>query len=218
MSANKIKTPILPKSLDYEEVYEPAEDSFLMLDALEKELDSLRSLNPLLCLEIGSGSGILSTGLATVMKETNCAFMCTDVNPVACAATKATARENGVDLTVVRTNGVDGLLPFLKRVKVDIVLCNPPYVATVDEEADKHDLSAAWAGGDRGMNLTSRVLELLPEVLSEVGACYMVVEQCNKPREVEEFAKSLGLEHSCVLQRKAGRELLSIYKFFNRNQ
>ena len=218
MSVNKIKTPILPKSLDYEEVYEPAEDSFLMLDALEKELDFLRRMNPLLCLEVGSGSGILSTGLATVMKETDCLFLCTDVNPVACKASKATAVENGVDLTVVRTNGIDGLSPFLKRVKVDIVLCNPPYVATVDEEADKFDLSAAWAGGDRGMNLTSRVLELLPEILSEVGAGYMVVEQCNKPKEVEAFAEKLGIEQSCVLQRKAGRELLSIYKFTLRKQ
>ena len=37
---------------DYESVYEPLEDTFLFLDALEKDINYLNSLNPLFVFEI----------------------------------------------------------------------------------------------------------------------------------------------------------------------
>ena len=100
----KIKTPDLShlSADDYEDVYEPAEDSFLMLDALEHDLQEIRDLRPTLCLEIGTGSGILSVGLASVLNE-SCHFLATDVNPKACKAATRTALRNGVNLDVVRT-------------------------------------------------------------------------------------------------------------------
>jgi hypothetical protein len=38
---------------DYEHIYEPAEDSFIFLDALEEDADDLRQLQPDVCVEIG---------------------------------------------------------------------------------------------------------------------------------------------------------------------
>ena len=53
----KISEPIIPlDSRDFENVYEPAEDTFLFMDALEKDLPFLRKLSPSIVLELGSVS------------------------------------------------------------------------------------------------------------------------------------------------------------------
>lgn len=38
---------------DYDLVYEPAEDTFILLDALEQDADELKRLRPSICLEVG---------------------------------------------------------------------------------------------------------------------------------------------------------------------
>ncbi|CAK5082060.1 unnamed protein product [Meloidogyne enterolobii] len=50
-------------------VYPPSEDTFLLIDALSKEKDVIISLNPLICLEIGCGSGIVSCFLQKLLKN-----------------------------------------------------------------------------------------------------------------------------------------------------
>ena len=49
--------------------------------------------------------------------------------------------------------------------KVDVLVFNPPYVETDEEEASAAQVSGvierAWAGGAAGMVVTSRVLEMV---------------------------------------------------------
>lgn len=54
---------------DYEDVYEPSQDSFLFMDALENDVNLIKKLKPLVCVEVGSGSGVLSCFLATLLQE-----------------------------------------------------------------------------------------------------------------------------------------------------
>ncbi|CAG8569222.1 8_t:CDS:2 [Funneliformis caledonium] len=67
-----IPTPNLDhiSSKDYENVYEPAEDTFLLLDALEKDAELLRNeIAPCISLEIGSGTGCVSTFLGKILGD-----------------------------------------------------------------------------------------------------------------------------------------------------
>merc|ERR1712059_102370 len=95
--------------------------------------------------------------------------------------------------------------------KIDLLVCNPPYVATGEEEVGGQDISAAWAGGDLGLNVTNEVIRVLGKVMSQSGVAYIAVEQCNRPDElVETVRETLGLSCEVVLQRRAGREFLKV--------
>lgn len=204
----KIPTP-LTNHLDFEEVYEPAEDSFLLLDALEMELENIEKQS-LVAVEVGCGSGIISVGLASVLKK--CHFIACDINPHACQASRKTAQVNQVSNVQVVQIDFMKYWPF-RRQKVDLILCNPPYVATNEEELGCKNIQASWAGGSQGRNLTDYLISQLPEILSSNGVAFIVLEQCNQPQKVKDFAvKNVGLKAEFILSRRAGREFLSVLK------
>jgi len=64
----------------FDEVYEPAEDTFLLLDSLESELPFLSKLRPLICVEIGPGSGVISAAIESALHSKTFVISC-DVNP-----------------------------------------------------------------------------------------------------------------------------------------
>ncbi|CAF1010962.1 unnamed protein product [Adineta steineri] len=52
------------KRNDYNEIYEPDADSFLLLDALELKLNKILEQKPFIILEFGCGSGLATTFIA----------------------------------------------------------------------------------------------------------------------------------------------------------
>nr|XP_017822657.3 methyltransferase N6AMT1 isoform X3 [Callithrix jacchus] len=85
----------------FSDVYEPAEDTFLLLDVLEAAAAELAGVE--ICLEVGAGSGVVSAFLASMIGP-QALYMCTDVNPEAAACTLETARCNGVHIQPVITD------------------------------------------------------------------------------------------------------------------
>jgi len=208
----KISTPDTShlSEKEYQDVYEPAEDSFLLLDALEQDLDKLTVI-PKIVVEVGCGSGVISSALSTCYPEA--LVLSTDLNPAACKATQNTASRNkNKRLQVVQTDFLTGLSSRLSG-SVDILVCNPPYVATDLDELGTKDISASWAGGHLGLNLTRRIVESLSTLLSPDGVCYLVLEQCNKPEDfIQEIRTEYNLHCDKIMSRRAGREFLIIIK------
>lgn len=98
---------------------------------------------PKIVLEIGSGSGVVSTFLREILssnqltneiykkKDTALFFsFCTDLNVQSLKCSKNTIELNDMDLTKLDFINCDLLNPLLNRLQnqVDILIFNPPYV------------------------------------------------------------------------------------------
>ncbi|XP_078416285.1 methyltransferase N6AMT1 isoform X2 [Cetorhinus maximus] len=197
---------------EFTDVYDPAEDTFLLMDALEKDVNEIRKLCPRICLEVGAGSGVVSVFLASIVGPTS-VYLCTDINPLAAACSVESARCNGVNIQPIITDLVTGLMPRLQN-QVDVLIFNPPYVVTPSEEVSGHGIEASWAGGERGREVMDRLFPQVSALLSSQGLFYLVTIRENNPEEIIQSLKSSSLKGTVLISRQAGREHLSVLKFW----
>ncbi|XP_074656622.1 methyltransferase HEMK2-like [Tubulanus polymorphus] len=201
----------------YEYIYEPAEDSFLFLDALEKEKSFLNRIRPSICVEVGSGSGVVSTFLAASILSEKAFFLCTDINKKAADVTIETGVQNKIDLNPVICDLVNPLYSRLQG-QVDVLLFNPPYVVTPSEEVGSCGIEASWAGGLRGREVVDRLFPSVCHLLSPGGVFYLVIIKENDKEEILRLLGDDGLRGVTVLERRSGPELLSILKFVRKSE
>jgi release factor glutamine methyltransferase len=190
-----------------------------MLDSLEEEkpylLEKFDSYVPLV-VEIGSGSGIITTFLQQqIIQQSIC--IATDLNPHACKTTLETSEINKGSRFIDAIQS--DLTASIRPKSIDILLFNPPYVpAEVVPEIPKDEDAYEWLdlallGGSDGMVVTNKLLEELDSILSCNGIAYILFCARNKPKEVAKHMQSKGWEADEVIFRKAGWEELSVYKF-----
>ncbi|XP_036348000.1 methyltransferase N6AMT1-like [Rhagoletis pomonella] len=204
---------------DYEQVYEAAEDTFLLLDALEADLPYLEGLQPLVCLEIGPGSGIIVTALAKKLNKTLC--LATDINSYACKMTRRTANRNCTHVDSINCN----LMDALREKCIDLLIFNPPYVVTTDEEFKYQSLAESqkpsnlvysWAGGLLGRRVVDELIKSLDGILSVKGVFYLLTLHENKPDELMQDLTSLGFIAIKFMERRIPGEYLYVLKITRR--
>jgi release factor glutamine methyltransferase len=225
-----MQTPYLPKAIfgdDFDNVYEPAEDTFLLLDALERDLELLKE-DAQVCLECGSGSGTIITALSIAFKQEattsqealkNRLLFATDINPSACRTTRkcASYHKQLHNIEVIRTNLAESLVDRLEH-SVDLLLFNPPYVPTDQNETIQggEQLQRSWAGGKDGREVLDVFLhKYVPRLLCRPnGVAYIVALSENN---ISELCDTLLDEHklagNVVLKRQAGPELLHVIRY-----
>lgn len=212
----------MPRSIfedDFEHVYEPAEDTFLLLDALEKDLESLKK-NAIVCLECGSGSGTVITALSKSLIEESIdrVMLATDINMRACETSRKCARHHGQNH--VQFIGTDLAAALADRLEnsVDLLIFNPPYVPTSEDEIQSgsdRPIYLSWAGGQSGRALTDRFLEdYVPRLLSKPnGAAYLVAIDQNDIDHLLTALSQHEIRGTVAIQRRAGSENLSVIKY-----
>ena len=162
--------------VDFARVYEPSDDTFLLVDALTADAAALRAVRPAVCVEVGSGSGAVVTHLGRLLAASAPPphVLATDVNRTAALATAATAAAAGVAVHALHAD----LLRALRPGSVDVVVFNPPYVPTSAAElagaALSNDIALSWAGGARGRVVTDRLLNALPDALAPRALFYLL--------------------------------------------
>ncbi|XP_008779458.1 methyltransferase N6AMT1-like [Phoenix dactylifera] len=197
------------------EVYEPCDDSFALVDALLADRANLLQHKPRLCMEVGCGSGYVITSLALMLGEENSGvhYFATDINPHAVEVTRATLEAHGVHAEIITTNIASGLHKRLAGM-IDVVVVNPPYVPTPEEEVGCDGITASWAGGENGRKVIDRILPVVDELLSGKGWLYMVTLTANNPSQICRSMREKGYASRIIVQRSTEEESLHVIKFW----
>jgi len=182
----------MAQSWNEDEVYQPAEDTYLLLKAAIAEArDSDR------VLEVGCGSGLISRNLATRVRE----VLATDINPFAVSM----VREYGIP--VIRADLFRGI-----KAKFDMVIFNPPYLPTSEEEKNAGWMNFALDGGESGRETIKRFFLDLGPHLTPGGRALILLSSLTGITMVEEMAVNLGFEARQVAVERYFFELLYVFK------
>ncbi|KAI6179290.1 MTS domain-containing protein [Aphelenchoides besseyi] len=196
------------------DVYPPAEDTFLLLDTLELEAELIvQTVKPKIAVEIGCGSGIVSTFIAKMpeIQRSLFAIFCTDLNRDALECTKLTADLNSASMFVntINCNLIDALrLPNA----VDLLVFNPPYVPTDEAASSVGELS--YAGGPHGRNAVDSLLPQIPSILSKPnGVFYLIALHANDVNLLCNVLEKEDIQGTVCAKRRCGIELLYVLKY-----
>lgn len=138
----------------FDRVYEPAEDSYLLLDTLSSPSESAflharfpPHVPPPLVLEVGVGSGVVLAFAAAnaerIFGRSDVLALGVDINSFACRAARETVdmavgeQEGGRTTTLGVVNG--DLASAIRPHSVDVLVFNPPYVPAELPDYTQHE-------------------------------------------------------------------------------
>jgi len=174
----------------FEEVYEPAEDTFLIAEHLKTSGH---------VLEIGTGCGILSI-LAALQSDH---VVATDINPQAVRCARLNAEINGVSEKIDLLVG-DLFSPLRENSTFNVILFNAPYLPEEEREGceSKSLIDYAWSGGKDGRSIIDRFIQQAPEHLRPGGSILLVQSTLSDvEKTILEFRKR-RLQAKIIAERK----------------
>lgn len=180
------------------EVYQPAEDTQLLLDAAREHVESGD-----LVLEVGTGSGYVA---AMLSEESGVRVVGSDLNPVACRE----ARSHGVE--AVRANLVE---PF-RDGRFDLVVFNPPYLPENDLAKREDWMEVALTGGETGREVIEPFVETVGRVLTPGGRVLLLVSTLSGVDAVIDAAEEAGFSTAEVAEENFPFETLFILRLDRR--
>ncbi len=141
-------------------VYVPAEDSYLLADNLEiKKGQSV--------LEIGTGSGIVAMYASRLTDD----ITVTDINFDACELAQKNFAENGIENIEILWGN---LFEVVENRKFDVILFNTPYLPTEDDEVLDNTINYAFDGGLNGRKVIDLFLNEVGNHLNDGGIVQMI--------------------------------------------
>ena len=161
-----------------ENVYIPAEDSYLLADNLEiKQGQSV--------LEIGTGSGIVAMYASRLTDKVTV----TDINFDACLLAEKNFKENGIENIEILFGN---LFEPVKNRKFDVILFNTPYLPTEEDEVLDDTINYAFDGGLNGRKVIDLFLNEVGNHLNDRGIVQIIQSSLSGNEETLEKLDRLG--------------------------
>jgi len=168
-----------------ENVYEPAEDSFLFAE----NLNVRRGCK---VIDIGTGCGILAVIAAKKASQ----VVAIDVNPYAVKCAKNNAQINGVGNRISFVQG-DLFAPLRIRKEFDLILFNAPYLPSEKNEKNSW-IEWAWAGGTSGRNVIDKFLCEAPKHIRPDGEILLMQSTLSNVERTIRSLDESGLEAKVI--------------------
>jgi len=203
-SSTKLSTEPLKKFFfnDYifyvlENVYEPAEDTFLLAKNLLVKKNNF-------VLDMGTGCGIL--GILAAKKAR--AVVAVDINPYAVRCAKVNAKLHRVKGKMSILRG-DLFRPIKEGEKFDVILFNSPYLPSESEEQETW-IEKAWAGGLGGRELIDRFALEASKYLELDGRILLVQSTLSDVDKTMQTLEKAGLQSKVVAEEKVAFETIVV--------
>jgi release factor glutamine methyltransferase len=168
-----------------ENVYEPAEDSFLFAENLSVREDDRVA-------DIGTGCGILGIIAATKAKE----VVAVDLNPYAVRCAKENAKLSQAEDRLSFVQG-DLFSPIRKEEEFDLILFNAPYLPSERGE-ETFWIGRAWVGGISGRNVIDEFIRQSPKYLRAGGQIMLMQSTLSDVKETLNRFEKKGLKTDVV--------------------
>ena len=185
------------------EVYDPAEDTFLLINSLDIFEGNF-------VLEIGTGCGLVALECARIGAN----VVCTDVNPYSVDLAKRNYNRNK-HLIKGKFEVRKGYLfsPIKPNELFDLIIFNPPYLPTKENDlvggAGWFDI--ATDGGFDGLKITSEFIDKLSSYLTQNGSAYFVFSSLSDRKKLESLIKKRKFQFKVVSKHSFDSETISIY-------
>ena len=167
------------------DVYDPAEDTFLLLETVH--------VNPTdAVLELGTGCGLIALAYARL----GASVVCTDINPSAVQLTKRNIQRNRPRLNgTIDVRQGDLFSVITTNERFDVIMFNPPYLPTSSEEKTDAWLSMAVDGGADGLQVTKRFLDSVKNYLKTKGRIYFLFSSLSDRNSLERYLDDSGFTY-----------------------
>jgi release factor glutamine methyltransferase len=185
------------------EVYEPAEDTFLLADSLDvSENESV--------FEIGCGSGLIALYCASLGAN----VICCDINPFAVELVKKNFLVNKDKLQGSFDVRIGDLFSVLNNLdSFDIIVFNPPYLPTSKEElvGGSGWFDKAVSGGFDGLEIIKRFINSVSVFLKKNGRVYFVFSSLSDREKLEVIIKKNNFIFEIINSCNFNDETLDVY-------
>ena len=162
----------------HENVYIPAEDSYLLAENLEIK-------NGQSVLEIGTGTGIVAMYASKLTDKVTA----TDINFDAITLAESNFKANNIDNIELLFGN---LFEPVKNRKFDVILFNTPYLPTEDGDVIDDTLNYAFDGGLNGRKVIDMFLDEVGNHLNDGGIVQMIQSSLSGNEETLDRFDEMG--------------------------